>query len=839
MTMITSKSAARVSIFWLMFCCAIAQAEPLSRQVDFNIGSQRLAAAIVQFSEQAHVQVISSGIDVTDQTTPGVIGRYTVADALNALLRGTGLRYKAMNENTVSLQTIKPSPQTTQTPAAPQSSLALAQADSTQRPHPEATAVSSDTEKSGIGEIVVTAQKRKERLQDVPVAVTAVDAESLVESNQIRLQDYYTNVPGLSVTPFSQTQQGISIRGVTTAGSTTPTVGVMVDDVPYGSSTLLGGGPAVPDIDPGDLARIEVLRGPQGTLYGVSSIGGLLKFVTIDPSTDGVSGRVQAGTSNTYNSAGLGYNVRGSINVPVTNDLAIRASAFTREDPGYIDNPVLHIDGVNEDHAYGGRLSALWKPERDVSLKVNALFQDVKGNGNADVDVGPGLGDLQQNYPAGTGEYERKFQAYSATLNAKLGSADFTSLTGYNVNQFSNSLDYTAYLGGPGGPAQTRYGVLASLLAEQNKTDKFSEEVRVAIPFGSVADWLVGAFYTHENSQFGEQALATDPVSGRVAGLLIDNPFPTTYQEYAAFTDVTVHLSNRFDVQFGGRESHITQTYMQTESGPLLPTPYVVPKRSSSAGAFTYLVTPRFEMTPDVMIYARLASGYRAGAPNAPPDVPRQSNPDKTQQYELGSKVSLLDHKLFLDASIYYIDWKDIQIGLFDSASGEYYQGNAGRAKSQGAELSAELRPYESLTVSAWVAWNDAVLREPFPPSAPSTYGMAGDRLPFSARFTSNMAVEQQFSIANGFTGLAGGNVSYVGSRVGEFTASAQRQDYPGYTKLDLHAGAKFELWTISLYVNNATDRRAALYGGLGGFPAYAFNYIQPRTVGLSVVKTF
>ena len=135
----------------------------------------------------------------------------------------------------------------------------------------------------------------------------------------------------------------------------------------------------MPDFDPGDLQRIEVLRGPQGTLYGASSVGGLLNFVTVDPSPAGVSGRLEAGGNSVQNGSELGYTFRGSVNVPLSSDFAVRASAFTREDPGYIDDPVLDLKGVNEDRASGGHLAALWQPSETFSLKLSALYQKIKG----------------------------------------------------------------------------------------------------------------------------------------------------------------------------------------------------------------------------------------------------------------------------------------------------------------------------------------------------------------------------------------------------------------------------------------------------------------------------
>ena len=179
----------------------------------------------------------------------------------------------------------------------------------------------------GIEEIIVTAQKRSERIQDVPVPVTSIDANQLVENNQVRFEDYYTSVPGLSFAPNNQNNY-LAIRGIATGGFSNPTVGIVIDDVPFGGSTALGGGQVMPDIDPGDLARVEVLRGPQGTLYGASSMGGLIKFVTVDPSTDALSGRVQAGVSEVHNAGQAGYNVRGSLNVPINNTLAMSVSGF-------------------------------------------------------------------------------------------------------------------------------------------------------------------------------------------------------------------------------------------------------------------------------------------------------------------------------------------------------------------------------------------------------------------------------------------------------------------------------------------------------------------------------
>jgi len=647
------------------------------------------------------------------------------------------------------------------------------------------------------------------------------------------------------VAPGNQSFQFVAIRGVTTGDFTNPTVGITVDDVPFGSSTELGGGLVVPDIDPGDLARVEVLRGPQGTLYGASSIGGLLKFVTVDPSTDRVSGRLQGGLNSVRNGDEVGYNLRGSVNAPLSDTFAVRASGFTRRDPGYIDNPVLGIDGINEQRVSGGRLAALWRPSEVFSLRFSALFQDVKGDGRHDVTVLPGLGDLQQSYLRGVGPYDRKAQAYNATLTAKLGSVELTALSGYNINEFSDSFDYTYALGQFF--TEPLFGVMGTPVFNDNKTKKFTQEIRLSSSAGEKLEWLLGAFYTHEKSSYVQDILAVDPATGAAVGEALFLAFPTTYQEYAAFADLTFHVTDRFDVQVGGRKSHLEQTSAETNIGAFVPiffpgftSPAIFEEVDTADNAFTYLVTPRFRVSEDLMVYARLASGYRAGGPNAAPGVPRQFNPDRTQNYEIGVKADFLDHRLSVDTSLYYIDWKDIQLSLIDLQNFQAYTANGSRAKSQGVELSVESRPLRGLSIAGWVAWSDAELTEDLPPN--SAQGRSGDRLPYGSRFSGNFSLEQSFLLSSSLTGFVGGSLSYVGDRKGVFAgafAPPDRQTLPAYAKTDLRAGLRHDSWTADFFVNNVADRRGVLNGGIGAVPPFGFSYIQPRTIGLSLARTF
>jgi iron complex outermembrane recepter protein len=834
----------------------VEHAQAAIKQYQLNIPRQSLDMALKDLAQQTGLQIgrFSDRIDGSAVVGP-VEGVQTPAEALGILLEHTGLSYKIVSETMFAIYNPKVVSSTRQLdgkggkPVPTQMLVSTAAIDGGS-PVQKSEGNAGLTEQlpnsqPRLEEVTVTAQKREERLQDVPVPVTAVSGQSLIENNQVQLQDYYTQVPGLSLSPSPDGSgaPSLAIRGLATGGYTNPTVGITIDDVPYGSSTGLGGGFSAPDLDPSDLARIEVLRGPQGTLYGASSIGGLLKFVTVDPSTDLLSGRVEGGISSTSHGSGVGYALRGAVNVPISDDLAIRASAFDRRDPGYIDNVVTGVNGINQTDNYGGHLSALWRIADGVSLKLSGLVQHSDADGSA--LVAPALGDLRQDIVQGGGGFEKTIQGYSAKLAAKLGNADLTVLSGYNINKLTNRSDYTQVLGSF---TETQFGVLGTPSTNVQSTKTFTQEVRLSVPIGPSLDWLIGAFYMHQDSTSVTQIFASDPTSGRVVGLWLDpDSFPTAYAEYAAFSDLTWRITDRLDVQLGGRESQNRQTYNEIIAGPYdstfigLPSPIINPETHTKDHSFTYLVTPRLKLSPDLMLYARFASGYRTGGPNpvsAVFSLPTSYKPDTTQNAEVGLKGNFLEHKLSLDMSIYHIDWKDIQIQLVDPRSEQGYYANGSRAKSEGVELSLGSTPLRGLTLSSWVVWNHSVLTESFPEGS-SVYGGPGDRLPYASRLSGNVSADWQFPLTSQLSGFIGGQLSYVGNREGVFTGTPLRQSYGGYALMEARAGVRLESWSVNLSLDNIADRRGTLGGGLGSTLPTEFVYVRPRTVALSLTRTF
>lgn len=694
-------------------------------------------------------------------------------------------------------------------------------------------------------EIVVTATKRSERLSDVPISISVLGADSLADQQAVRLQDYFTQVPGLQL---NRTSYGLSLamRGITTGGSTNPTVGITIDDVPVGSSSSLTyASLAATDLDPSTLERVEALRGPQGTLYGAASLGGLLRYVTKRPQLNEFSGRFQVDGS-TVDGGENGYGVRGSANVPLVDDkLAATVSGFFRHDPGVVDNLGTGAADVDSADVWGVRASTLWQASDNVSLRVSATYQSTQGDGDSNIlSLRPDrpTNGFTQNYVAGSGIYDRSAQQYDATLNIALGWADLTAISGYGVSKRLDSRDNVATFSGLTSLATGRDD-LGTIAFIDTKTNKFSQEIRLASPSGAQLEWLVGVFYTDEDSDASYNIYGTDLASGAIRATVFLDAFPSTFKESALFGSLTYHFTDRFDIQVGGRGSRNKQDYHEVIGGPLYETPDLV-DASSKDDSFTYLFSPRFRFSPSSMIYGRVASGYRPGGPNpgAGFGTPSEYGADTTTSYELGLKSDFFGRALSVDASIYYIDWQDVQLQQRDPVTEFVYYTNAGGARSKGADVTVQATPLDGMKVAATFSYNDAELTEP---TNGGIYGLPGDRLPFSAKTSATLSLDQEFPLGSSYTGFVGGTVTYLGKRAGQFAPSEDvaRTQSPSFTTLDLRGGIHLSDWTLSVFARNLTDERGILSSATetagGGTGRYLLNIVHPRTIGLSVTKEF
>jgi iron complex outermembrane recepter protein len=866
----------------LLSCLVRTSLAESPKVYDIDLPAQSVADALNGLSEKTGVPVVFPYDLVKGRRANPVVGHHTLLEALDEMLKNTGLsgglsdkgvltislaRSRAPNAGeTIVTQDNNPKDINNKTKAGKRTAIAAffaSVAAAFSASAEEAADVSGDQTESVV---LVTAQKRQERIQDVPLSITVLNPEDLADNGQNRLVDYFASVPGLSISnAFSGGTEYLTIRGLSTSFSQNPTVATVIDDVPVGSSTQLGFGMLTfPDLDPSDLSRIEVLKGPQGTLYGADSLGGLVKFVTADPSTKAFSGRAEV-TGVDVPDGGGGYAVRAAANIPVADTLAFRISGFARHDPGYVDDLTTGQSNVNSVDVYGGHLSALYRPSEEFSLKLNALIQNTNGKGTGYVNSNYleqfTEGDLKQTGLPLTAEYDTRWQLYTATVNAKVAGLDVVSVTGYNINSLHNGGDLSGSSYIVQNVTQFFPGVLGSSSVNDYRTYKLSQEIRVSSSLRHWLDWTTGAFFTHENSSDSVQRIyAADINTGAVQGLLEAASYsPLTFSEYALFVELTAHFTDRFDVQVGGRQSWSRILYDATYTGPAVenffgvPSPDVQPTGHASGNAFTYLVTPRFVISPDLQVYARIASGYRIGGPNLTTgqglaqDVPPDYRPDKTTNYELGVKADAFDHRLRFDAAVYYIDWKDFQLNVQPLNGAVGFTTNAGAAKSDGVELAVEAHPLQGLTLGVQGSYNNAVLTRDLPPEAAAAgaYGLSGDRLPYNIRFSGSFSANQNVRLSNDWVAFVGGAVNYVGARPYEFSTSSTQPRiwFPAYTQFNLHTGAHYQSWLINLYVNNVSNRRGVVgilpSTNIGDTGGYLTTITQPRTLGLSVAKTF
>jgi len=732
--------------------------------------------------------------------------------------------------------------------------------------------------------IVVTAQKRAQVLLDVPSSVTVVGGDTLERQQAKSFQDYVSLVPGFSINGNTAGVTRITLRGANTGGVAS-TVAIFMDDVPFGSSTGLANGAILSgDFDPFDLNRIEVLRGPQGTLYGASSFGGVLRYITNAPKLNRFEARAQAGVEDTAH-GGLGYNAAAVLNAPLGDKAAIRINGFYRKDHGYIDsignNPIANFlggdlgrtlvaDDINDRKSFGGRASLLFNPSDAVSVRLTAFAQNLNSGASDIFEADPlTLKPLYGDYTQSRYQPEPtriKYRVYNGTLDWDLGFANLFSSTAYST--FSEKLETDAsfiqdlaatisFLAAIGNPLVVDAPVTRPLglqLFQTTGTDKFTQEFRLSSPNNEHFEWLLGAFYTHEKSaidpqnyfatEFGTDIIAPDVK--QIAHIFLHS----RYTEYAGFANATWHATPRFDLTVGGRLAHNKQRADLLIDSDLLGNAEGSNLHSSES-VFTYSIAPRYELSKHASIYARVATGYRPGGPNVipagtPPGVPATYGADRLTNWEAGIKAEAPDRRLWsAEVAVYHIDWRNIQ--LFERINNTGINANGGKAKVDGLEASGALRPAPGLTLAANGAYTNGKLKDETPPD---TGGHAGDPLPWVPKWSGAIHADYEFLVGNGIQGFIGASVDYIGKRTTEF--GERRPDgslvkIPSYSEVDLRGGVDINRFRIEAFAHNLFDKRgitdafAFPSDAPPSFPngAAAVSIIRPRTIGLTITANF
>jgi iron complex outermembrane recepter protein len=698
--------------------------------------------------------------------------------------------------------------------------------------------------------ITVTASKRDESIREVAGSVSAVTAQQLEDLGAQGLSDYIQRTPGVV---FNSYQPGVShvvIRGIATSAGNVQgqtTTGYFLNDVPL---TEPGWTIVVPDIDTFDLNRVEVLRGPQGTLFGSASMGGAVNYIANVADTHGFDAAAEATVSQTKN-ADVGFGGKAMVNLPIKQDLlAVRAVAQYRDDPGYIDNIGTGQDGANDATLAGGRFSVVLTPNEDTTLTWLSLLQNTDSDDNA-YQI-RGLGDLTRStaIPEFT---DTKVDVHSLRLDQNLGFAEFTALLAYQKKQQDWRFDYTPYRGAYN--ADLGLDLSNPLYIDSGgESEGRSIELRLTSPSNGRFEWLVGGMFFDTDKDLYEAlgaegaaaAFDASPLYGPGSGAVIApdgrifNAFTsaTHGSEAALFGEASLWFDPQWKLTVGGRlfRTRLATTAVQ-EGFSTYPGDPIVTRSSDEESGFNPKLSLSYTPNERVMVYALASEGYRFGTPNtlglSAYAMPAGSRSDKLINYELGTRTSWADGRFLLDATLFYVDWKDIQLRL---QTPDYYNyaTNGGKAFSRGVELSTQWRPTAGFSWTGTLTWQQAELDQDL---FILYYGTApkGAQLPGSAEWSINNALSYQFDARYAPTLML--NHQFLSSGISDLNSAVpgvtpNRQG--NYTLFDLRYRMSFGNTDATLFVSNLTDKRGvtrsvAETNGIGE------GIVRPRTVGVTV----
>ncbi len=665
------------------------------------------------------------------------------------------------------------------------------------------------------GDIVVTATRRSEVARNIPISISAVSQEQLERSGAREAKDVVRLVPGLAYTENSSGQAILAVRGVQSTavfGNLQQTVALYHDDVPVLDLVVPW---TVPRLQLFDVERVEVLRGPQGTVFGAGALSGAIRVISNKPNLSNLEGATDATVTSTKG-GDIGAAINGMVNLPIVADrFALRAVGYYDFSPGWIDNPNLGKD-TNHGTLYGGRLQARWKPAENFDVVASASIEVNKPHDSAYVPYG-------SNTDVATYRI-RNFNTDNTkifSLNAvySMPWATLTSSTSYLERKATSSLDFSDF-------ANVLTGLTAaSPLIDRFTTKNFVQEVRLASESEHPFKWLIGGFYENYKLNLLEQisqvgvAGTTSPYGGVFpTNFLEDIGVQTKIQDYAVFGEASYDIVPDLMFTAGARYSHysLETTNLGGISGQTLfdgPTSTVTKETSNSA------LTPKFSLSykpgKNAMVYVSASKGFRTGNTNlvSPIDpfsgqaLPQSFAPDTLWNYEAGAKLGLLNNRLTITAAAFYIDWQKIQLQV-RTPSGLPYTANAGSATSKGVEFEIVGRPVKGFELGTSLAYTDAKLKSV---SAGVPAAKAGDRLPGSAPFTAYVYGEYSIPVGPQSKLLVRADYSYTGrqfSDLGNFNnPSAIR--YGDYSDVGARATLQLGSYELGLFVRNVLNDRS------------------------------
>jgi iron complex outermembrane receptor protein len=701
-------------------------------------------------------------------------------------------------------------------------------------------------------EIVVTAQKRESTVQSTPISITAITGQDLEDRGITDITSVVESVPGMSMRTSGPGQTELEMRGMTSSGGNSSTVGFYLDDVPLTAPASAQNGKVV--IDPAlyDLNRIEVLRGPQGTLYGSGSMGGTIKLVpnAPNPTAFDASGQVIVGGTKGGDTPNRAANAM--VNLPLGDTVAVRMVGSLEDLSGWIDRIVItqpdfpapinattrgnvaaapvaaEYKDVNNENLRTIRVSLLWKPTDRLSIEPSFMYQEITQGGLNLIDSQPGTNTNYQPYDLQEPFLDR-IDIGSLSVKYHFDFADLSSTTSYwtrdeNLRQ-DGTEEIATVIGVSNYPAQGGFGPTSPTSLEDDKSKQVSEEVRLTSAGNTQFKWLAGWFYQDFESDWNLYVPTPDatPLTGTPDGFT--QVQPTKILQNSFFGEASYTFLEKLTATAGLRRYYYTGSVNTAVSGWL---------SSSGTGANDYFstgerdsgITPKinlsYQLDKDMLLYGTVSQGFRPGGGNQPipttgalgtqcltnleaiglTSAPLGFKPDKVWSYELGEKFRGADGRMTINAAGYFENWQHIQQNI-PLACGFPFTGNAGDAHIYGAELEINAVLVPGLVASVNGSWLHA---EYIANAVPAT--TIGERVQDVPELTAAASLAYRHGITDKLSLIGRIDNNYVGSRI---DTTSQANYLPAYDLTNIRAGVEGSNWTAMLFANNVTNRVALL----------------------------
>ncbi len=716
----------------------------------------------------------------------------------------------------------------------------------------------------GLQEIVVSATRQGEQsVQTVPMSISVISPADLDAKGLGSVGEFVRTLPSVNMQAESPGVNSIEMRGLVT---TFPDITSLQDrslTATYLDDAPISVQAANPDLKVFDLERIEVLKGPQGTLFGAGSMSGTVRLITRKPESHSFQANSDVSVSGTER-GGTNYSVRGSANLPVIEDrLAVRLGVYRGEDSGFIDNLEQHRSDANDTESTQGRVAVRWTPIQGLTLDASATFARLTAHG--DYTTYPGLG--RYTYESLTPErFDDDFKLYNITADQDFGFAHLIASVSYQDRAYTDQRSFEFF-----DEALMTPGIqLPSNAMQINTLQDAPQEIRLVSNQNQRLRWIVGAFHEYYH-RFYPQILNSPGFDDTIAGLygipptsqstygtaLPDQPFwgiiNVRERQYALFSEVTYAVVPKLDITLGARYFDFRQDFnlfFTGFAGALGPGEPLARNGVQTSKGANPRVVASYKIDDSVMVYTQAARGFRYGGVNLPvplafcasdlanaglTDAPATFGPDNLWNYELGEKGRFLDNRLLFNVTGFFVDWRDVQT-TFPLQCGYPFVENKGRIHSQGMEIESQAKITRDLSVSFSGSFTDAHADGPL-----SNLGAPdGARVPFFPRLITSFGADY-------VTRLSRGNLrwsadwTYRGSAYSQFNLSDPLTRYiPSSSMLNASITYGIENWEVSVYGTNLTnnllisriapDNRTAQFQ-----PGDQVFVGRPRTVGLRV----